>query len=270
MSSFIADCGSPSDFDSPLNCPDCTMCCNSLQECEVITSQTNFGIGAAVVTGVVAGFLCLVLIASLLRRKEGASLDFSADKDWVYQFVCPRDTLDCRKTSDNGGLGWVFFAVFLAVHLLPDMVNGLKLVWTAPRYGLSKKTFQCLFGGFCLSSISALALYTSVVYNTAISRSNLELIFNTVILLFVNELDEKMYSCLETVSPKWLKITSQEIKTAFSNNNDSGKNTGGGDIEEATLELRRTVNSGENTVIEEIEEAILGHQWRINELEEQL
>eukprot|EP00957_Ditylum_brightwellii_P168028 12791082-Ditylum_brightwellii.AAC.2 len=72
------------------------------------------------------------------------------------------------------------------------------------------------------------------------------------------------------VSPKWLKITSCKIKATFSNNNSFGGNTGGGDIEEATLELQRTINSGENTVVEEIDEAILGHQWRINKLEEEL
>jgi hypothetical protein len=26
-SSFVADCGSPSDFDETLECPGCTMCC---------------------------------------------------------------------------------------------------------------------------------------------------------------------------------------------------------------------------------------------------
>eukprot|EP00957_Ditylum_brightwellii_P179147 13648403-Ditylum_brightwellii.AAC.1 len=33
-SSFISDCGSPSEFDTPVDCPDCTMCCNSRQECD--------------------------------------------------------------------------------------------------------------------------------------------------------------------------------------------------------------------------------------------
>jgi len=290
-SSFIADCGSPSDFDFPLDCPDCTMCCNSQQECDVTSATKRFGMWAAVLMGSVFGFLCLVVVASWLQKEglyqcfssksdaydavgkdsvycfflsnsitawllaivvlgaqvicfsvyiDGASLVFDSDKDWVYQYVCPRDNLDCRITSDNGGLGWIFFAVFLAVHLLSDIVNGLKLVWNAPRYGLSWKTCQCLFGGFCLFSISALALYSSVVYNVAISRSNLELIFN--------ELDEKMFSCLETISPKWLEMTSGEIKATFSNNKDSVENTDGEDIKETILE----------------------HQGRINELEEEI
>jgi hypothetical protein len=34
VSSFITDCGVPSDFDEPLSCPNCTMCCNSAGECE--------------------------------------------------------------------------------------------------------------------------------------------------------------------------------------------------------------------------------------------
>ena len=31
-SCFIADCGVPSDFEEPLSCPECTMCCNSAGE----------------------------------------------------------------------------------------------------------------------------------------------------------------------------------------------------------------------------------------------
>eukprot|EP00957_Ditylum_brightwellii_P168027 12791082-Ditylum_brightwellii.AAC.1 len=71
--SFIVYCGSPSDFDSLLNCPDCTI-------------------------GWIPVLSTYCIFAS---KKKGASLDFDADRDWVYQFVCPWDTQDCRKTSDN-------------------------------------------------------------------------------------------------------------------------------------------------------------------------
>ena len=30
VSSFITDCGVPSDFIDPFSCPECTMCCNSV------------------------------------------------------------------------------------------------------------------------------------------------------------------------------------------------------------------------------------------------
>jgi hypothetical protein len=33
-SSFISDCGVPSVFDEPLVCPNCTMCCNAMDECQ--------------------------------------------------------------------------------------------------------------------------------------------------------------------------------------------------------------------------------------------
>ena len=42
-SSIIADCGNPSDFDSTLNCPGCTMCCNAKHECDVTESQIDSG-----------------------------------------------------------------------------------------------------------------------------------------------------------------------------------------------------------------------------------
>merc|ERR1712194_853880 len=32
-SSFVTDCGAPSIYERPLECVDCTMCCNSLDDC---------------------------------------------------------------------------------------------------------------------------------------------------------------------------------------------------------------------------------------------
>jgi len=95
------------------------------------------------------------------------------------------------------------------------MINGLKLVWSASKYGLSRKGFQIFVAGCCLFSITALALHATVVYNVATSRSNVDMIFNTVILLFVNELDENLFASLHAIIPAWLENTTSEISANF-------------------------------------------------------
>uniref|UniRef100_A0A7S4WD27 Uncharacterized protein n=1 Tax=Ditylum brightwellii TaxID=49249 RepID=A0A7S4WD27_9STRA len=231
-SSFIADCGSPSEFDTPLDCPDCTMCCNSQQECDVRESQTNFGKWASVIFGsaILALFLAStvfcafgenfptagnalhaigkdsaysfflssspiawVLAITVLATQalcfgffiDEAKLEFGDDRFWRYSFFCPRNNLECRNESDVTSIGIIFFVLLALIFLLVDILNGLKLVWGTSKYGFSKESFQIFVGGCSLFSITCLALYATVVYNVATSRSNVDMIFNTVILFFV-------------------------------------------------------------------------------------
>jgi len=269
-SSFITDCGSPSVFDVPLDCPSCTMCCNSRQECDITKSKTDFGMWSSVLTGsavatlllasttltkAICSFICSfnkstpstdnehytigkesvysfflsssvsawALATTVLAVQalcfgffiDEASLEFGSDKLWRYSFLCPRNNPDCRNTSEVTPSGWIFFALFAFVYLLCDMLNGLKLIWSASKHGLSQRGFQSFIGGCALFTITALALYATAVYNVATSRSNLDMIFNTVILLFVNDLDEKLFTSLHVISPEWLEVTTRDIAANF-------------------------------------------------------
>jgi len=146
---------------------------------------------------------------------DAASLDFGDDRIWIYAFSCPQNNLDCQKTSDLTSVGWIFLTVFALVYLVCDIWSGLKLVWGVSKHGVSMKSFRVFIGGCSLLSITSLALYATVVYNFATSRSTLDMIFNTVILLFVNDLDEKLFTSLHVISPNWLERITTEIATNF-------------------------------------------------------
>jgi len=334
-SSFIADCGSPSDFETPLECPSCTMCCNTLQECDVTEEENiRFELRGLYFMAGILGSLFVVVIASLYYRRVmklgvrtshairrflkrevtpgdehdaigresvysfflsssvtgwilailalvaqgfcfsffigGSTLELDSDKDWIYKFVCPRDTDDCRNTSDVELTGWIYFAIIIAVHLLYDLLNGLKLVWRSARYGLSRKSFQVFIGGLSLFFITAMAVFTSVVYNVAISRSNLELIYNTVILLFVNDIDEKLYETLSVINPRWLGDITKEIDTVFCSpphaTQDSDGNTTEEDVEDNPTLKKVKSNQATN---EEIGTLIEGIQRERGQMEKE-
>eukprot|EP00957_Ditylum_brightwellii_P207358 15352612-Ditylum_brightwellii.AAC.1 len=271
-SSFIADCGSPSDFDTPLSCTSCTMCCNANHECDVTESQRDFGLISLIYVGSVV--LALLLISTIVPAVcnlicgvdqnvtsttneihaigkdsvytfflsssftawataiavlatqtlcfvffiNAASLEFGEENIWSYSFSCPRDNLGCRRNSDVSAVGWIFFGLFGFIHLTCDMLNGLKLVWGASAHGFSKRGFHIFIGGCFLFTITAIALYATVVYNVATSRSDVEMIFNTVTLLFVNELDEKMFISLQVISAEWLEKITSEVTDSFRGN----------------------------------------------------
>uniref|UniRef100_A0A7S4VT91 non-specific serine/threonine protein kinase n=1 Tax=Ditylum brightwellii TaxID=49249 RepID=A0A7S4VT91_9STRA len=91
-SSFIADCGSPSDFDTPVDCPNCTMCCNRLQQCDTQEEIYQVETLAIKVMFGVLGFLILVAMTSLLRKRK-MTLDSSP-----FHFIfglCTRKESSC-------------------------------------------------------------------------------------------------------------------------------------------------------------------------------
>ena len=74
-SAFITDCGLPTDFDEPLLCEECTMCCNSNGDCHS-TERPNLEQVKAkgfesyahfiwVFLLILLGYVCLIVLASL-------------------------------------------------------------------------------------------------------------------------------------------------------------------------------------------------------------
>jgi len=100
-SSFISDCGAPSDLVESLTCPNCTICCNSLGDChkaddpEGITSGTIITIFGLFVVGyivaVIAGayvyeyFKPPAIYPTTVQDKKYAR--DSIGRDSVYQYI---------------------------------------------------------------------------------------------------------------------------------------------------------------------------------------
>ena len=84
---------------------------------------------------------------------------------------------------------------------------------------------------------SSLHLHTQVstVYNKAIATSNTDIIVNSVVVLFVMELDEWNFATIETCNEKWIPQVSDSEANSEA---DAGK---GGAIEETRndIELQR-------------------------------
>jgi hypothetical protein len=68
----------------------------------------------------------------------------------------------------------------------------------------------CLVGGACLVIITVFTAYSSAVYNIAIARSNTDIVVNSVIILFIIDIDEQFYRVIFTVTPKWLEKLKEE------------------------------------------------------------
>jgi hypothetical protein len=72
----------------------------------------------------------------------------------------------------------------------------------------------------------------ATVYNYAIARSNRELVINAVIILFISDIDEQMFSLIEAMCPDWLdnltaaaKDQSDEMRETVNHRNSDVEQT---------------------------------------------
>lgn len=293
---FITDCGEPS-FSSkslPIQCESCTMCCNSLDTCQINiewkTPVQRFGF--LLVSFVPIGLMPMLVILFKLnqrgyfnfkscwdREEERNPLSvysedsvycliFSShplawcifvgtatvqalafniflirsnfndsDSTWNYTFRCPgnSNSIQCSNDSSKTVLGWIMFSVLVLGFLGSDFIDGLLQL----RKAAAIQSARLFFSGWTLFFLTALALFTSVIYNVAVAESDLDLITNTVFLLFINDFDEQVLKILESMVPYWMgkryveikrnmleKRSERSIAIALENSNDTSLNDG--------------------------------------------
>merc|ERR1712085_49904 len=79
-------------------------------------------------------------------------------------------------------------------------------------------------GGLLLCFINIYTLYASTIYNRATATSNTELITNSVIVLFITEIDEKLFELIDSNYPLWIdkvkEDSNQEIDIEYRDEED--------------------------------------------------
>mmetsp|Transcript_11263 Transcript_11263/g.23652 ORF Transcript_11263/g.23652 Transcript_11263/m.23652 type:complete len:950 (-) Transcript_11263:56-2905(-) len=138
----------------------------------------------------------------------GAEQDLSDDKsDFMFTWKCFRDEEMCSNDANLDATGWIIFGILMTSHLLPDIINGTKMVVLSGKvcYNFNQRA-RFFFGGLLLITVTAFTFFTSVVYNKAIATSNTEIVTNAVIILFITDLDEqcfRLFKCIDEDLIKW-------------------------------------------------------------------
>lgn len=128
--------------------------------------------------------------------------------DWRYSFLCLRNDDECLDRNSIEIYGEILFYVVTISYLGVDFVqSSLQLIMAAQTRDLA-----LMISGLGIFTLTALAMFTTAVYNWALADKNTDLIVNAVILLFVNDLDEKLMEVLEIAVPDWLASRFVEIE----------------------------------------------------------
>lgn len=269
ISAFIADCGEPSFLlSSPLSCPSCTMCCNSLNLCQqnlkitlpfqklAIIVVTLVPIGITFVAVVMFQFkkkgyfswfadnrsllsiynedsvYCLIFSNNLLAWFAyflTATIQAIAfylfllksnfnDDDTAVQFTyrCPTNSVDCQNEATDSALGWFMLTMALVYFLGADFVDSFHQLCKSAEL----MNVRLFISGFIHFFLTALAFFTSIVYNIALAESDTDLVINAVFLLFINEMDEQFLSLLDSFAPSWIVHRYHEIEMVLNPKSD--------------------------------------------------
>jgi len=137
---------------------------------------------------------------------------FREDSDWKYTYKCLGNSIDCikDKTDSFGGV-FLFFIVTILF-----LGNDFSMSLLQLRKAAFVFDSQLLLSGGILFFLSAYSLSVSFRYNTALAEKNTSWITNAMILLFVNELDEKVLNILVAVAPEWTEKLLEEVKQNMS------------------------------------------------------
>lgn len=143
------------------------------------------------------------------------------DTDWRFSFRCLANSMSCVDDSSVHAEGWFVFCAVLVLHLGADVVMGILQI----RKAVMLLDFHLFVSGITMFSLTSFGGLTSYYYNVALAESNTDLISNAVILLFINDLDEKFLILLQIVAPDWTKNLLDEVHINMSNKAVSNEET---------------------------------------------
>ena len=142
---------------------------------------------------------------------EPSELD-SEETDYQFSYICPSNNTTCTALISVDIIGWLMFVCVTVIYLAPDILRSFRLINKA----ICHKEIMLMLSGVIILGLATLALFTSTVYNIALAESNTDLIMNAVILLFINDLDEKILMIVQNIAPSWSNRIHEEVDNKLS------------------------------------------------------
>jgi len=123
---------------------------------------------------------------------------------------CPSDKTVCLQQKTTNLAGWLTFTAILAIFLLQDFIPGALIFYESSI----DFDFKGLFAGLTLLNITILSTIASTIFIYATSISNIAIIKDAVIVLFLNSIDEQMFMIIQRIAPDWVDDVEAEIMNA--------------------------------------------------------
>merc|ERR1711966_199632 len=131
----------------------------------------------------------------------------------------------------------------MAAHVMKELINGMKLIVLSGKRRLGHaKRMRFFVAGALLNFVALFTLFVSTIYNQAIATTNTEIIMNSVVILFIADLDELLFDIYMALDISPEKNSSSEVlvneKTTLQANMETMNEKMEGDM----AELQMTMN----------------------------
>jgi len=144
----------------------------------------------------------------------------SGQNELVYEHVCPSNSLECNKISSISNFGHTCFILVVAIFLLPDFIDALLLFYESVTVGGKRG----ILASTVVMYVTSFSFVVQILYNNAIGIRNVDLLHNAVVVLFLDDLDEKIYDAIKRVNPNWVDKLEAEIETNSETHEDNDDN----------------------------------------------
>ena len=135
---------------------------------------------------------------------------------WVFTYQCNANSIDCVNKSTRTSFGWFILTMALIFFLGADYADSIHQLRKAARL----QDLRLLMSGLILFFLTALAAFTTIIYNVALAASDTDLVINAVFLLFINDMDERFLDLLDSLVPSWVAKRYKEIREVMSDKID--------------------------------------------------
>eukprot|EP00985_Skeletonema_marinoi_P007392 scaffold3237_cov148-Skeletonema_marinoi.AAC.1 len=147
-------------------------------------------------------------------------------KDSVYSYFVTDKVFGWIAALITLGIQFGIFVFFIhaAEANLQDNRTDIQFTWKCPRdTDVCSNKADLTDAGWAIYCV----LMVSTVYNKAIATSNTEIIVNSVIVLFIMDLDEWIFSALEAINDDWTSHVAKsedEMKVQIASQQEELKN----------------------------------------------
>jgi len=178
------------------------ICSDDSVYCFIFSDQRIARLVHIITAGIQFSLFAVYLEASNLQSEK---------TDWLFTFRCPENNIDCKDEKTRSWAGWFLFAIVTTSYLGTDLFQGILQL----QYAAKKKDFLLFCSGFLMVSLTLMAFYASITYNLGRAATNTDLIMNAVILLFINDLDEQLFSIFRMTASEWTETQVKLAKTTL-------------------------------------------------------
>lgn len=161
-------------------------------------SVYSFFLSESVVGWLIALATVFSQIVMLVPYIQASEFDLGALQDIEYSWSCNPSDNRCIDTNGVTNMGYTIFVILMIVFLSTDLICGLKLVVLSGKRRHSHSVRARFFiGGIALCSVTMYIVYVSTLYIMATARSDTDVVTDAVIILFITDIDEKVFDLLQ-------------------------------------------------------------------------